>query len=351
MGKYDGFKCLSCGTAFTAEDDVVVCPDCGTPYHRACFEKEGRCINDELHEKGGTWQPAFERAETASDEPVRCARCGQENPPTGLFCNRCGMPLSNSFSEPRPFNEQPGGAQGNNGNPGNMGQQGYYRGQGPQQGGYGPQGGFGQQGFGPQGMGGFANPNAMRFDQDSDIDGVKLGDLARYVGKNQFSYLTNFIRFGKFGGKVSLNFSALLFPQLYFFYRKMNLLGIIYLLLTVVLSIPTVMMMSAAGYLPSISFVNESYVTSNNFLMIRNLSSSVLMVIQCISAIFANYWYYKIARKKIMQVRSESAGTDEEEIRDTITKRGGVSLAAFILAALVTYALLIGAVFVMNKMG
>ena len=339
MGKYDGFKCLSCGNAFTADDDVVVCPDCGTPYHRACYEKEGRCINDELHEKGGTWQPAEERTEAVSDEPIRCARCGQENPPTGLFCNRCGMPLSNSFNEPRPFNDNPGMHQGANGQPGGMGQQGYNRAQNP------------QGGFGPQGMGGFANPNAMRFDQDSDIDGVKLGDLARYVGKNQFSYLTSFIRFGKFGGKVSLNFSALLFPQLYFFYRKMNLIGIIYMILTVAFSIPTIMMMSAAGYLPKISFVTESYVNSSNFAMILNLCSSALMVTQCISAIFANYWYYKTARKKIMQVRTESAGADEEEIRETITKRGGVSMAAFLLAVLVTYAMLIGAVFIMNKVG
>ena len=329
MGKYEGSKCLSCGQVFTAGDDVVVCPECGTPYHRACYEKEGSCINTELHEKGGTWQPEGPGG-AGSGEPVRCSRCGQENPAEGLFCNRCGLPLRDSYTEPRPFNDQAGTRQN-----------------GAQQ----PGPGFGGPMNGQTGFGGFANPNAMRFDQDSDIDGIKLGDLARYVGKNQFSYLTSFIRFGKFGGKVSLNFAALLFPQFYFFYRKMNLIGAIYVLLTVALSIPTMMVLSAVGYLPSISFVTESYVQSNNFLMIRNLASTLLMAVQCISALFANYWYYKTARRQIISIRSEADGTDEEEVRSAISRRGGVSLAAFILAVLVTYALMIGIIFAMNKAG
>ena len=334
MGKYDGSKCLSCGEIFKAGDDVVVCPECGTPYHRACYEKEGRCINTELHEAGGTWQPEEGAAAggEASDEPIRCSRCGQENPPTGLFCDRCGLPLRGGYTEPRPFNDQAGSRYGQQG-----GQQGQQQGQQWQQG-------------QPRGMfGGFADPNAMRFNQDSDIDGVKLGDLARYVGKNQFSYLTNFIRFGKFGGKVSLNFSAFLFPQLYFFYRKMYFLGVIYLLLSSALMVPTVLYLSAAGVLPSISFVTEAYVTSNDFQMHLHLTSTLLMASRCISGVFANYWYYRLARKQINAIRGEAAGADEEQIRGTISRRGGVSMAAFLLAALVSYMLMIGVVFVMNR--
>lgn len=321
MGKYDGCKCLSCGLEFTGFDDIVVCPECGTPYHRDCYEKEGKCINTELHESGASWSregPAAAEQET-SGEPVRCFRCGLENPPEGLFCKRCGMPLRSSFrNEPRPFNE----------------------GQSEQNAGQSS----GAAGFNP-----YANPNAMRFDQDSDIDGVKLGDLARFVGKNQFSYLASFIRFGKFGSKISLNFSALLFPQYYFFYRKMTLIGIIYMVLTLALSIPTIMLLSAAGYLPSISFVTESYIKSNAFFTLRNISSTLLMVMQCLSAIFANYWYYKTARRNIQQARSQD-GADEEVVKDTIAKKGGVSLRGFFMALLISNALVVGSVFIMNKL-
>ena len=34
-----------CGKPLTLQDDIVVCPDCGAPYHRDCYEKLGRCIH------------------------------------------------------------------------------------------------------------------------------------------------------------------------------------------------------------------------------------------------------------------------------------------------------------------
>ena len=45
MGIHTGEKCFVCGQVFTDNDDVVVCPDCGTPYHRACWQKNGACVN------------------------------------------------------------------------------------------------------------------------------------------------------------------------------------------------------------------------------------------------------------------------------------------------------------------
>ncbi|MBR6101771.1 MAG: DUF2628 domain-containing protein [Ruminococcus sp.] len=339
MGKYDGQKCIACNESFKDTDDIVVCPDCGTPYHRECWLREGSCINESLHLEGGFWKPEHERAASASadGEGIRCARCGHENPPDGLFCKRCGLPLTmETLNEPREFNDNPEQSSTPRGN---------------------TQSSFGNNMFegNPTGSAGFGAQGPMRFDQNSDIDGVKLGDYARYVGKNQFSFLAHFIRFGKFGGKASLNFCALLFPQYWFFYRKMNLIGTIYLLLTVALSIPTIMVMSFAGYLPSISFVTESLVKSSNFSMILNATSSALMVLQCVAAIFANYWYYKTARKKIMTIRessgfSEDTSEGDEAAVTQITKAGGVSFPAFLLSVLISNTLVIAAVFIMNKL-
>ena len=36
MIDYTGLECPICGEKFTAQDDIVVCPECGAPYHRAC---------------------------------------------------------------------------------------------------------------------------------------------------------------------------------------------------------------------------------------------------------------------------------------------------------------------------
>ena len=57
MLDYTGVKCPVCGVPFQPEDDIVVCPECGAPYHRACYQKEGKCVFDDLHAQGKEWQP------------------------------------------------------------------------------------------------------------------------------------------------------------------------------------------------------------------------------------------------------------------------------------------------------
>ena len=88
MADYINEKCISCGKEFTKDDDVVVCPECGTPYHRGCYEKEGKCINNELHEKHSVWKPEVKEHEET--EKIVCKNCGAENPKEALFCNKCG---------------------------------------------------------------------------------------------------------------------------------------------------------------------------------------------------------------------------------------------------------------------
>lgn len=43
------YKCPYCGQAFNDNDDVVVCPDCGTPHHRECWLKNGQCFRADKH--------------------------------------------------------------------------------------------------------------------------------------------------------------------------------------------------------------------------------------------------------------------------------------------------------------
>lgn len=54
---YTGLNCGICGKAFTQDDDAVVCPDCGTPMHRACYREMSKtkgvsCPNFEKHSEG-----------------------------------------------------------------------------------------------------------------------------------------------------------------------------------------------------------------------------------------------------------------------------------------------------------
>ncbi len=315
MAKYDGTKCISCGEIFRTGDDVVVCPECGTPYHRECYLREGKCINTELHEKDESWQPHYDEETMSANtdsEPIRCARCGEDNPPDGIFCKKCGMPLARGRGEERPFNVPP--------MQNTAGGQGYRQ---P------PPGGM-PMGFGQQ----------MTFDQNSDIDGVKLGDYARYVGKNPLSLLTSFIRFGKFGGRTSLNIGAFFFPQFYFFYRKMNLCGVLLMILSVALSIPELIVMGQSDMMGVVLLNTHINVQSSDFQMLLQVTSTLVIVMRCICGMFANYWYYKTARRNILSIRSVYGESgDEESVKTMIISKGGVSFAALLMSMILYSAL------------
>jgi len=52
--KYSNYKCPVCNNQFTEDDDVVVCPECGTPHHRECYIQNENCANADKH---GTNEP------------------------------------------------------------------------------------------------------------------------------------------------------------------------------------------------------------------------------------------------------------------------------------------------------
>ena len=58
MSLYENQKCPVCGVAFKSGDDIVTCPECGTPHHRQCYEKIGKCANASLHSTGFVYKRA-----------------------------------------------------------------------------------------------------------------------------------------------------------------------------------------------------------------------------------------------------------------------------------------------------
>lgn len=146
--------------------------------------------------------------------------------------------------------------------------------------------------------------------KDSDLEGIKLDDYAKFVKTNPLIFLSNFIRFGKFGGKISINFAAFLFPHLYFLFRKMNLVGIIMLVATALLNIPTAIEYLSAGTM-GFSLDIGIDVTGRVFQGISAATWYVSMALQFVAGFFGNYMYYKFAQKKIREIRSED-GTEQE---------------------------------------
>lgn len=94
---YTGEKCVLCKKTFTDEDDIVVCPECGSPHHRGCYKIQNKCANEFLHAESAHWTASFQPKEEELAEP-------QEAPNE-----------AETFGIPRPYlgfdpNEDMGGA-------------------------------------------------------------------------------------------------------------------------------------------------------------------------------------------------------------------------------------------------
>lgn len=206
MSKYTGSQCIVCQKLFDDGDDVVVCPQCGTPYHRSCYESRGKCINLPLHASGKSWQ-------SEQDEKRRmlsgkeCPVCHHRNPPEAETCSVCHFSL-------HPETE----------NAGNAGTLHADR----------PEvlvSEDGQHYF-----------NAMDpccgMSPEEDFGGERLGDVAQFVRTNTLYYIPLFKRFREKGHKISLNLPCIFFPHLYFANRKMWLMTIVTILLGILFDIP-----------------------------------------------------------------------------------------------------------------
>jgi predicted amidophosphoribosyltransferase len=88
MPKYYGCPCEGCGKPLTLQDDIVVCPDCGAPYHRDCYEKLGRCIHSPAHAAGYEWKFPYQESELCT-----CPACGERTLRSEDHCRCCGAVL------------------------------------------------------------------------------------------------------------------------------------------------------------------------------------------------------------------------------------------------------------------
>ena len=201
--EFTEYKCPVCDKQFKKGDDIVVCPECGAPHHRECYEKEGHCHFADKHgadfsfEKEQLEEAEQQAEQDAKDGVVLCKRCGAENPKEMFYCCSCGAPLYGDDKNNPNFQQNQ-----NNGQPNpNFNQ---------------------NQGMPPFGVPfGQANPQmAAAFDpmagMKSDeplVDDITAGEAAKFIGKNTPYYLRifNFInkfKKSRFNGRFCLYFIA-----------------------------------------------------------------------------------------------------------------------------------------------
>lgn len=341
---YLGIECPVCGEKFNEQDDVVVCPVCGTPHHRACWKNNGGCKNAEKHNDGFVWQnpnapTAAEPVGKQSSEFKICPRCGEKNALYEPVCTRCGERLKANRQTIHdimpPFSMNPN--------------------QNPQDGDWNTA--PNPNNFSPyQNM--YAADARAVFGDDAKIEDISVTEIAEYIQKDSNKYIGKFLAMEEKHTKLSWNWSAGICSVFWFFYRKMMGMGFILMTIicAVIMASSIVPGMIYEKYNPEVCKQYEQDLTE-----VINMGSSImdgggisdrselsefygkyfkvmlspisvtsyimtgalLLLVNIIFGFFGNYLYKRKILKDIRSIRQVAA--DSMSYHMYIRQRGGVS--------------------------
>ena len=300
MPKYYGCPCEGCGKPLTLTDDIVVCPDCGAPYHRTCYEKLGRCIHSPAHKAGYEWKFPYQDSELRT-----CPACGERTLRSQDTCRCCGKPLPPEGAE-QPNDRKAAETEQR----GSFNYDELYRDEMHRR--------YNEQVVDPV----HQNVRAA-FGKDELIDGIPYQDWVDYIGAAAPVYLNDYSQMQLRHSKISLSFSALLFGPFYFFYRKAWKPAFGFLAAELVLFLPTLiqmMQLSGSALAPGLS--------DGALLVMARIMSLFSLALMLVRGLFAKWFYRKSAAAHIRRIRREFPDADQR--RAVLNAQGGVSIAAVI---------------------
>lgn len=294
MFKFQNKMCPVCRERFCDGDDIAVCPECGTPHHRACYQVENKCALEELHKTGYVWNGRL------PDEPipvpdiatlVRNLKEDEENEKLERYesieddeKSLTLLGLSDlSDEQRREFNTT--------------------------------------KDFGPM----KELIDSIRDDTKGE-DGVSMQELIAYTGTSVWHYVKVFNSFrgmNEDGKKhiMSFNLCSGLLSPIYQFYRKMDLLGII---ATVISLVPSAFIVLSEG---------SRFTMTSGMSMLMNMITLVPMILLCL---FGDYLFYLKAVKQIRKIRERFEGnTDSLEYIKVLSDHGRPSFARAVMGGLV----------------
>ena len=334
------YKCPVCDEQFKKGDDIVVCPECGTPHHRECYDEKGKCFYDDKHSEDFSFDEVLnennenesvENDENQNNENVICPACGSENHKTMFFCTKCGYPI-NTQDKNKQDNNNSENADKNT-----------------------------DQNFPPFGMPFDGNvqqinmvfdPMAGLKNEDNIGENVTAGECAKFVGKNTPYFLRVFNNIKKFSNS-RFNFSAAIFSGTYFLYRKMYLIGCIITAIVLALNVFSTFIMLTPAFAEITAVVEENavnystmslYTFDMNSHLFDGLSQADKLLYFAPSALIfldyiimftcgftANRLYYKHCIKKVNKIKNN---TDKADLNQALESKGGVNIAIAICVEL-----------------
>ena len=286
MKDYKKMSCVYCGEPFEENSDIVVCPECGAPHHRECWNETGHCACEEMHSEDYEWEPEkmyigdikippddnSDSSSVDQGELIKCPRCGKDTRKSQKYCEFCGYYI---FEEEDPFAEK---------DP-------------------------------------ITDLEALfPFDPAEKIQGVPAGDIKRFVGNMWIYYIPRFLKMSRSRSPVSFNFTAFFTHGFWFVSRRMYLPGIM-----MILSV-----MASSLYQAYFASVMENL--SGNRLAIGSMISMILsaleIVIMIISGLFGNRFYMNFCTKKIKKINASVAAEkgETDDFNRELEEKGGLTM-------------------------
>ena len=297
MPKYYGCPCEGCGEPLTLKDDIVVCPDCGAPYHRTCYEKLGRCIHSPAHAAGYEWHFPYQDAELRT-----CPSCGERTLRSEETCRCCGAALPPETEADEQLNDRKAA-------------------QDEQHGGFDYERFYRQ--YEQQTMDPLHRNLQAAFGKDELIDGIPSSDWMTYIGTAAPAYLNDYSRMQLQHTKISMCFSALVFGPFYFFYRKAWKPAFGFLAAELVVALPTLLSMMQATGSPL-----TAGISSTAIVVLSRIMTVFSFALVMLRTLYAKWLYRKSAAERIRRIRAEFP--DAAQRRAVLSAQGGVSIAGVV---------------------
>lgn len=286
----EGKKCQVCNAYLFDDDDVVICPECGAPYHRECYDKVGNCALAHLH---GTDEQYCEEEEDEVEveenndqntytNSVKCKMCNAEYSNDLTKCPECGAPNFSKMGSGYAVFDFLGGVPG-----------------------------------------------------DTDLgDGVTADEAKKFVMANSYRYIPKFFKM-KLGKKASWNWLAFLVPGPWMLSRKMYALGSFVTALTLISDLFLIKfneviytnVANNASFIEVYKFINEHIANSGYtaVFVLAMVGSFISMAIHILSGILGDYWYRNNTISGVKKIK------ETEDNGDLWRKRGGVSFIAMFI--------------------
>ncbi len=280
----EGQKCPVCNAYLFNDDDVVFCPICGAPHHRDCYNAIGHCGLEHTH---GT-EEQFD-SKKAKNEPVAeekqespyslCPNCKNKLTDDMLVCPYCGRPR---------------------------------------------------------------NVKVFTFDllggvkPDTDLgDGITAKEAREFILVNSQRYIPKFeeLNYKKF----SWNWAAFLFPEGWFFSRKMYKAGSLVAALIVatqICLIPLAKILNSAVFSTYDEYFNYFMQNIDSFgkfpLFLALIGALAMLIIRIVCGLKGDSIYKNHTIEKLKELKN----AEDKEAK--LKKYGGVNLFAFLLGVIIT---------------